>query len=160
MAMPPSNSLQFELRHVHAVTPAAQVYFSDLSTSSLRAQSSLSLKARPVKRHIPSSLNAFNDARARSMLRGQSDALDWHEEEVLGPDVESRETLQVLAKMTNNAYYDGPQEKGWYDLGGNWTQVGSSGLLECDMSDLFPCSCRMLLSAGKQMQMAFAVTYL
>lgn len=120
---PPASSLQFELRHVHAVTPTAQVYFSDVSASSLHAQSSLSLKSRPVKRHKPSSLNAFADARTQSILRGQSTVLEWYEEEVLGPDVESRETLQVLAKMTNNAYYDGPHEKGWYDLGGNWTQV-------------------------------------
>lgn len=40
-----------------------------------------------------------------------------------GPDVESREVLLVLAKMTSNAYYDGPDEQGWYDLGGNWTAV-------------------------------------
>lgn len=136
--VPNTNSLQFELRHVHAVTPAAEVYFSDVATSSIRAQSSLSLKFSPVKRHRPSSFNAFTNARAQSMMRGQSAALDWHEEEVPGPDVESRETLQVLAKMTNNAYYDGPQEKGWYDLGGNWTQVSSALVCWHDMRLIRP----------------------
>lgn len=94
------------------------------------------------------------------MLRGQSAALDWHEEEVPGPDVESRETLQVLAKMTNNAYYDGPQEKGWYDLGGNWTQVSSSlGLLARCMSESSLYPSRMLPLAGNLTKMAFVVTY-
>ncbi|KAG5337287.1 hypothetical protein C0989_009933 [Termitomyces sp. Mn162] len=48
-----------------------------------------------------------------------SHQLQWNEEEVIGPDVESRETLLELAKMTNNAYLcdDDPD---WYDLGDSW----------------------------------------
>jgi len=47
--------------------------------------------------------------------------LTWGEEEVLGPDVTSRDTILRLAKMTNNAYaYPEEGERKWYDLGGNW----------------------------------------
>ncbi|EKM58524.1 uncharacterized protein PHACADRAFT_53577, partial [Phanerochaete carnosa HHB-10118-sp] len=44
---------------------------------------------------------------------------DWDEDEIEGPDVESRKTLLNLAKMTNNAYLE-PGEAEWYDLGGDW----------------------------------------
>jgi putative lipase involved disintegration of autophagic bodies len=40
----------------------------------------------------------------------------------MGPDVESREALLELAKMTNNAYVE-PQDPYWYDLRGNWSEV-------------------------------------
>ncbi|KAJ8503022.1 hypothetical protein ONZ45_g11213 [Pleurotus djamor] len=44
----------------------------------------------------------------------------WEEpEEVVGPDVESRETLLELARMANDAYLE-PGETGWYDLGEEW----------------------------------------
>jgi hypothetical protein len=56
------------------------------------------------------------------MKFGQSTPLDWDEEEIVGPNVESRETLLVLAKMTNNAYLQ-PDDKEWYSLGENWTTV-------------------------------------
>ena len=56
------------------------------------------------------------------MKFGQSTPLDWNEEEIIGPDVESRETLLILAKMTSNAYLQ-PDDKGWYPLGENWTTV-------------------------------------
>ena len=56
------------------------------------------------------------------MEYGQSTILDWDEEEIVGPDVESRETLLALAKMTSNAYLQ-PDDKEWYPLGKNWTTV-------------------------------------
>lgn len=37
------------------------------------------------------------------MRYGESSVLEWNEEEVNGPDVDSRETLLRLAKMTYNA---------------------------------------------------------
>ncbi len=52
----------------------------------------------------------------------QSAALDWNEDIVVGPDVESRDTLLLLAKMTNNAYLT-PEEDGWYELGDKWPVV-------------------------------------
>ena len=56
------------------------------------------------------------------MKYSQSTLLNWGEEEIVGPDVESRETLLALAKMTSNAYLQ-PDDKEWYSLGKNWTTV-------------------------------------
>ena len=52
----------------------------------------------------------------------ESEAIGWDEIEVEGPDVEDRETLLLLAKMTNNAYLM-PDEQGWYPLGDHWNVV-------------------------------------
>jgi lipase ATG15 len=46
----------------------------------------------------------------------------WEEEEIEGPDISKRSTLQLLAKMTNNAYLQ-PNETGWYDIGSQWNSV-------------------------------------
>ncbi len=62
------------------------------------------------------------------MRFGESVALGWEEDEVVGPDVEKRDTLLELAKMTNNAYLE-PGEAGWYDLGGEWNVVSPSPIL-------------------------------
>ena len=56
------------------------------------------------------------------MRHAESQALQWDEEEIVGPDVESRETLLELAKMTNNAYVE-PEDPYWYDLEGKWSEV-------------------------------------
>ncbi|ETW83412.1 hypothetical protein HETIRDRAFT_458744 [Heterobasidion irregulare TC 32-1] len=124
---PQPPALQFELRHQHAVTPSAHVYFSDIPP--LRASAngdggsypqSYAVHTRPVVTHKPASAAAFARARTRSMQRAESEALWWDEDEVQGPDTEKRETLLMLAKMTSNAYI-APTDPGWYDLGGNWT---------------------------------------
>lgn len=78
----------------------------------------LDTKLMPTYR--PPSFDILNNARYRSVKFGQSTPLDWDEGEVVGPNVESRETLLLLAKMTNNAYIQ-PEDKEWYPLGGNWT---------------------------------------
>lgn len=57
-------------------------------------------------------------------MRGaRSDFSIWDEDEIVGPDVNDRNTLLTLAKMTSNAYFNGPSEKGWYDLGQEWNNV-------------------------------------
>ena len=120
--------LQFELRHLHAVSPDARVVFSDVRPSDLRAAAlagepaSYAVRPHAVKAHRPRSREAFDRARVRSMRFGESEAIDWDEVEVEGPDVEDRETLLELAKMTNNAYLS-PGEQGWYDLGDKWDVV-------------------------------------
>ena len=48
--------------------------------------------------------------------------LDWDEDEIVAPDVEKRQTLLALAKMTNNAYLE-PGEAGWYELDKRWNVV-------------------------------------
>ena len=117
--------LSFHLRHQHAVANTSRVIFSDVGPSQLLSHS-LSTPADPYSydvgtsrllTHRPSSYAAFQDARLRSMLRGQNDGTLWHSEDVLGPDVTDRETLLSLAKMSNNAYTAGPED-GWYDVDG------------------------------------------
>ncbi|KAI0925611.1 hypothetical protein AcV5_008301 [Taiwanofungus camphoratus] len=120
----PSSSLplDFELRQYHAVTTEAQVLFHDVSPAEVLltgGPTSHALDTRPLKSHRPSSHAAHSRARIRSVRYGETEPLDWTEDEIIGPDVDSRETLLELAKMTNNAYLE-PGEAGWYDLGGNW----------------------------------------
>lgn len=55
-------------------------------------------------------------------MRGAQHDLDWDETDVVGPNVHDRETLQMLGKMTNNAYSQ-PGDKDWYDLGPEWNSV-------------------------------------
>lgn len=121
------KSLQFELRHEHAISPDARVVFSDVpSTVSLvhGNESSYSIDTQYMTSYHPSSFSAYNDARIRSMRHAQSAILPWYETEILGPNVEKRETLLELAKMTNNAYVT-PDDSQWYELGKNWSNVRS-----------------------------------
>jgi lipase ATG15 len=56
----------------------------------------------------------------------QSEILDWIEDQTVAPDVENRETLLELAKMTNNAYVE-RDDPAWYDIG-PWNIVRSPSL--------------------------------
>lgn len=151
------KELSFQLRHIHAHA-GARVLFADVppqarlashfSNSGLDGNASsndvYTLRTRRRTAHRPRSHAAFLDARRRSMLHAESAELLWDEEEVEGPDVEDRETLRLLAKMTYNAYvrlfvlnaaevcsahlcaccrYVEPVDKDWYDLGDKWTHV-------------------------------------
>lgn len=124
--VPPPGPLRFQLRHQHAVSNSSRVVFSDIQeslfTPLLPESYTYETQTRRLTTHRPSSLAAHASARLRYMRDGQSDAQLWEEEEILGPNVTSRTTLQTLAKMTNNAYYE-PGEKGWYDLGSDWNAV-------------------------------------
>ena len=123
--LPVHNTLNFRLRHFHAVTPSAHVYFADVPLhSSYHADPQpLSIPIAPVRTARPPSAAAFAEARALSM-RGQSVALDWKEDQIPGPDVTKRETLLLLAKMTSNAYIE-PNTDGWYNLTDEWDVVRS-----------------------------------
>ena len=119
------NRLQFELRHQHAVTPDAHVIFSDvLRPPRLRAgnTTTYSIATRNISTFRPPSFRAHEEARRRSIRHAQSADLPWWEEEIVGPDVEKRETLLGLAKMTNNAYV-APEDAAWYELGKGWNDV-------------------------------------
>ncbi|EIN09963.1 alpha/beta-hydrolase [Punctularia strigosozonata HHB-11173 SS5] len=110
-------SLRFGLRHEHAVSPSGHVSFSDIS----RSPDLYALRAHSVKRQRLHYFNAEQYLLARrSRLHVTSKDNPWEEDEIIGPDVESRETLLLLAKMTNNAYLN-PGETGWYDLGEGWS---------------------------------------
>ena len=113
----PDNSLTFELRHEHAVTNGSLLIFSDvpkfrqLAGEDDRLQ--YSVKTKATQSH------AFTQ-----FLNS------WDEVEVPGPNVTDRETLRALAMMTNNAYYEGPGTKGWYDLGPDWNSVSTRRVCE------------------------------
>ena len=108
---PQDNLLTFELRHEHAITNGSLLVFSDvpkfrrLADEDDRLQ--YSVKTKTAQSHI---FTQFLNS--------------WDEVEVPGPNVTDRETLHMLAMMTNNAYHDGSAKKGWYDLGPDWNTVG------------------------------------
>ncbi|KAL6301362.1 alpha/beta-hydrolase [Sparassis latifolia] len=122
VALTPPPSLQFELRHLHAVSPEGQVAVRDVHHTSLMASGYTphTVQTQITKSVRPSSFAAFSRARARSIQYRESESIDWDEEEVLAPDVQSRLTLLELAKMTNNAYLTEPGDSGWYNLSGAW----------------------------------------
>jgi lipase ATG15 len=128
-ARPLSDSmLNFQLRHMHATTSSAHVYFSDvppelLSVHGLASSPEVPIVTSPVLTSRPPSLHEFTAARHMSK-RGQRPMLDWEVDEVLGPDVTRRETLLLLAKMTSNTYFS-PEHSDWYDLGDEWDVVRS-----------------------------------
>jgi hypothetical protein len=114
--------LTFELRHHHGVSNSSRVVFSDIAPSF--AAQTFSVNTRAIDVHRPSSFSAFSSARMRSMRRDESELLQWDQASVVGPDVESRETLLQLATMTANAYAEGPENTSeWYDLGSDWNTV-------------------------------------
>ena len=110
-ARPQGGSLTFELRHEHAVADGSLLVFSDvpkfrqLADEDDRLQ--YSVKTKATQSHV---FTQFLDS--------------WDEVELPGPNVTDRETLRTLAIMTNNAYYQDPEKKGWYDLGPDWNSVG------------------------------------
>jgi lipase ATG15 len=129
-----SPPLKFELRHLHAVSSSsATVLFSDvlspellqthtLSDPSGSTKATYSIHTNSIKTHRPSSFASFSNARLSSLRFGRNEWVDWEEDEILGPNVDSRETLLELAKMTSNAYLE-PDEAGWYALNGTWNVV-------------------------------------
>ncbi len=130
-----SSSLKFELRHLHATTAidSARIIFTDVepqklvssgvfvSDTSGSTKPTYNVETRRMTAHKPGSLEAHTRARLRSPKFMETEALDWNEDVIIGPDVEKRETLLELAKMTNNAYVE-PDDPAWYDIGG-WNKV-------------------------------------
>lgn len=121
-----NHSLIFELRHQHAVSPTASVAFSDIPASHIYSHkdgiSPYRVQTRRITSYRPPSFDMYSEARIRSIRHGQSTDLPWEEDDIIGPDIESREALLQLAKMTSNAYleHDDPH---WYDLGDGWLKV-------------------------------------
>ena len=120
------SSLSFELRHQHAVSSTAHVIFADIPATHIYShrdgRAPYRIRTRHITTHRPPSFDAYSQARIRSIRYAQSQDLQWEEDGIIGPDVESRESLLELAKMTNNAYVE-PDDPGWYDLEGNWSEV-------------------------------------
>ncbi|KAJ3810694.1 alpha/beta-hydrolase [Lentinula aff. lateritia] len=121
----PSPRLSFELRHLHAVSSSAHVVFQDVhsvwkeSSAHLQQNRSFTIEARPALSYRGPNYEDQLVARVQSMKFGQSQSLNWEQEIVPGPNVESRETLLELAKMSNNAYVE-VGDPAWYELGEEW----------------------------------------
>jgi lipase ATG15 len=142
------SSQTFTLRHVHEThADSGRIRWSDISENTIASSLSSGtlsyhsdtrshvLYTRPMNIPRPISQAAFHAHRRKSrksrkrrreasiFVPGDSDqSLGWEEHEVEGPMTDKRETLLALAKMTNNAYFKDGQV-GWYELGGNWTNV-------------------------------------
>ncbi|KAH0833006.1 alpha/beta-hydrolase [Lanmaoa asiatica] len=116
--------LQFELRHQHAASSDAHVVFSDIPQAPKSAltevnETTYTIQTKRLSTFHPPSFRAHEAARLRSIRHAQSTDLPWWEDEIFGPDVEHRETLLELAKMTNNAYVS-PDDAAWYELKDQW----------------------------------------
>ncbi|KAG8899376.1 putative lipase atg15 [Tulasnella sp. 403] len=84
------------------------------------ASASATIRTRPMKVRRPRSQAEFQRARIHSMRTLETLPLDWDEIEVPGPDIEDRQTLLELAKMTGNAYALDSESKHWYSLDERW----------------------------------------
>ena len=129
-----STQLQFELRHLHAVSRSARVIFSDVlpraivdseANGGTERDHTYTIPTAILHTFRPPSFETFSQARIHSRNFGQSMSFPWDEDEVIGPDVEKRDTLLELAKMTNNAYVE-PDDPAWYKLGEQWNVVSPS----------------------------------
>ena len=161
-----SPTLKFELRHLHAVSSSATVLFSDVSSPDLlqthtlsdpsgSTKATYSIQTSLIKTHRPSSFASFSNARLRSLQFGENEWVGWKEDEIMGPNVESRETLLELAKMTNNAYLE-PDEPGWYGLNETWNVVRLfSSVFLLHIKHLFSS---LILLDGNRTVMGFVAT--
>jgi lipase ATG15 len=125
--LPATSSIRFSLRHEHAIMNSSRIILRDIPQSTdLVASNTYDIGVAPMTIHRPSSSSAFQQARFGPRNGEALQDLWWENEEVDGPNVTSRMTLLTLAKMSNNAYYDNGTtgDKGWYDLGKDWTVVG------------------------------------
>ncbi|GJJ08686.1 hypothetical protein Clacol_002905 [Clathrus columnatus] len=128
------KTISFRLDHVYATTSSSRVLFANVANSRAPAITSTrlpsySIRTKKISTHKPTSLEAFNRARFSSYTRRDdslgNDTMLWEEEEIIGPDVTDRETILLLAKMTNNAYNIDHEEDDWYDIGEEWNKASS-----------------------------------
>ncbi|KAG1769004.1 hypothetical protein EDD22DRAFT_191807 [Suillus occidentalis] len=98
VVLPARTPLSFQLRHEHAITNDSRVIFSNVAPSF--AADSYVMSTSNIQTHRPQSAKVL-----------------WDTTNVLGPNVEERETLLTLAKMTSNAYTS-PTASDWYTQDG------------------------------------------
>ncbi|KAK7054675.1 hypothetical protein VNI00_003138 [Paramarasmius palmivorus] len=107
------TSLQFPYHHDIGRLP------DESSTSLSHLAATPTLKARPTTVYRPRSIDVVEQARQRSLLYEENEALEWNAVDVLGPDIEDRHTLVQLGRMAGNAYAL-PGRTNWYDLDEVW----------------------------------------
>jgi hypothetical protein len=108
----------FELRHAHGlVHNTSRVVFHDVSHDAFGVETY----------EVATQLQIVSKSRCQSKVfhaDPQSDDPLWDTLEVKSPNVHDRRTLQMLAKMASNSYYENHGANGWYDLGPEWNTVG------------------------------------
>lgn len=119
-----SRLLQFDLSH-HVTATAQDTHQTPLLSLPQNFQPTLALKAVPTTVHRPSSYEALEHARWRSIHQAQSEPVEWIETQVLGPDITDRLTLVQLARMAANAYQL-PGRENWYEIDPSWNVNGVS----------------------------------
>lgn len=120
-----STQLVFEPRQAHYSEPIDDArpttLFHDLEPQQglVQLPSFRTLRAMILR---PRSKEAFQRARLRSIREGQTERLDWDENEVVVPDLTDRNTVLELAKLAGNAYQL-HGAKNWYDVDEKWNAV-------------------------------------
>jgi hypothetical protein len=122
------STLSFSLRHEHALSDDLAIVFANVPPSLTQA-TTYTVDTRPVDLHRPSACSTLSRScmpLLRQRRAAQSPLNTWDSMRVRGPEVERRETLLQLAKMTYNAYASGPENSSeWYELGSEWNTVRS-----------------------------------
>lgn len=153
--------LTFQLQQQHAISEMSRNVFANIPPrDSYKSElNTHAIKTRITKVYKPHSNKAFARARLRSLRFAESELIRWKEEDVIGPDVEDRETLQTLAKMTYNAYLN-KSEASWYDLGDKWSTVSIPNSSVCE-SYFVLFSLRMIICVGLSLRSAryFLITF-
>lgn len=130
--IPMPRQMGFQLRHQHGVTNDSRVVFMDVASSLV--ESRYIVNAKMISTHRPTSHAAYNRAWSRAMRAMQSEADLWTNTMTPAPNVEDRETLLMLAKMTSNAYFK-QDDSEWYDLPSPWSNHVSARYNTSDACD-------------------------
>ncbi|ELU40877.1 hypothetical protein AG1IA_05096 [Rhizoctonia solani AG-1 IA] len=127
------GAIKFSLRHVHHAHPeTGRILWNDVDPishiSGYETEYTHTIETRHLTVQKPASFERWSEWRTKrrrvpSTLYSPLHTPDWKSYETIGPATDKRETLLALAKMTNNAYFKDSALVGWYDLGGNWTNV-------------------------------------
>ncbi|KAM5542068.1 hypothetical protein V8D89_004378 [Ganoderma adspersum] len=103
----PPSTLQFQLRHQHALSNTSRVFFSDMNPGLAFTINELGVRTVKTRVHKPASQALLRSACLRSS------SVPWEPAEVNGPDIQDRETLLLLARMADNAYTE-PDKSDWH----------------------------------------------
>ncbi|PPR05169.1 hypothetical protein CVT26_012255, partial [Gymnopilus dilepis] len=115
--------INFQLRHLHAVTNDSRIVFSDFNpeASLMAEETGFSIPIQNARIPRPASVSAFHAARRNREPDGITPAVQWQDWDTQSPDITKRTTLEQLAKMSFNTYaLDNSTAGEWYDLSDGW----------------------------------------
>lgn len=125
---PKGTALTFDLRAENCGLDVFRSPSDQIERWSCRNSPTFTLRAQPTTVYRPRSQADLQHARIRSLHNGESQKVEWETVEILGPDIEDRNTLVQLARMTGNAYAL-PGKKNWYDIDPKWNNVRNVALI-------------------------------